>query len=129
MIKKCLLTLILLAAVMTAQAEWLVVESAIQQHGETHYFDSQVIQKNGQLRKAWLLSSYDDRQIGGYHAVKSLYEIDCSNNKARSITMLLYPDKKAAGAVIGAHHEESQEWFNFTRNSIFHNVSEKICAN
>ncbi len=127
--KKCLLTLFLLKIATTAHAEWVAVDSAAKQPGETHYFEPQTLQKNGQFRKIWILSSYDNKQKGGYHAVKSLYEFNCSDSQARSITLLLYPDKKASGAVIGAHHEESTEWFGFASDSIFQHISEIICIN
>ena len=110
------------------QAKWIAVDSAAKQR-EAHYFDPETLQKNGQFRKVWILSSYDKKQKGGYHAVKSLYEFDCSHSKARSITMLLYPDKKASGTVIGAHHEESRGWFGFASNSIFQYIAEIICIN
>lgn len=126
--RKYLLTLPFLIVATLAQAEWIAVDSAVKQ-GETHYFDPETLQKNGPFRKIWILSSYDEKQKGGYHAIKSLYEFDCSHSKARSITMLLYPDKKAVGTVIGAHHDESQDWFNFPPNSIFQYVSEIICIN
>lgn len=118
---------LLLIAATAAQAEWVAVDAAAKP-GETHYFDPQTLQKNAQFRRIWILSSYDNKQKGGYHAAKSLYEFDCAHEKARSITLLLYPDKKASGAVIGAHHEESQDWFGFSPHSIFRHISEIVCA-
>lgn len=126
--KKCLLLLFPLLIFTPAQAEWRTVDSAARQ-GKIHYFDPETLQKNGQFRRIWILSVYDEKQKGGYHAAKSLYEFNCPDNEARSITMLLYPDKKAAGAVIGAHHKESRNWFGFAPNSIFQSISEIICVN
>lgn len=128
MMKKCLLALPLLTIAAFAQAEWIAVDSVAKQ-GETHYFDLQTLQKNDPFRKIWILSSYDEKQKGGYQAIKSFYEFDCVHRKARPVTMLLYPDKKATGTVIGAHHEESQEWFGFASHSIFQLISEIICIN
>ncbi|PXW84750.1 hypothetical protein C8R34_12443 [Nitrosomonas sp. Nm84] len=125
--KKCLSMFLLLIAATAAQAEWVAVDAAAKP-GETHYFDPQTLQKNAQFRRIWILSSYDNKQKGGYHAAKSLYEFDCAHEKARSITLLLYPDKKASGAVIGAHHEESQDWFGFSLHSIFRHISEIVCV-
>ena len=128
MIKKYLHLLFLLIVFTPAQAEWIAVDS-VAKPGEAHYFDPETLQKSDQFRKIWILSSYDAKQKGGYLAVKSLYEFDCSHNKARSITMLLYPDKKASSAVIGAHHDESREWFSFASDSTFQYISEIICMN
>ncbi len=124
--QKYLSVFLLLIAATAAQAEWVAVDAAAKP-GETHYFDPQTLQKNAQFRKIWILSSYDNRQKGGYHAAKSLYEFDCAHEKARSITLLLYPDKKASGAVVGAHHEESQDWFGFSPHSIFRHIAKIVC--
>ena len=128
MIKKCLHLLFLLTVLTPAHAEWIAVDS-VAKPGEAHYFDPETLQKSDQFRKIWILSTYDAKQKGGYHAVKSLYEFDCFQNKARSITMLLYPDKKASGTVIGAHHLESREWLGFASDSTFQYISEIICMN
>lgn len=125
--QKYLSVFLLLIAATAAQAEWISVDAAAKP-GETHYFDPQTLQKNAQFRKIWILSSYDNKQKGGYHAAKSLYEFDCAHEKVRSITLLLYPDKKASGAVIGAHHEESQDWFGFSPHSIFRHIAEIVCT-
>ncbi|SFF11820.1 surface-adhesin E family protein [Nitrosomonas sp. Nm166] len=79
--KKCLSLIFLLMIVTPVQARWVVINSAAKQ-GEAHYFDPQTLQKNDQFRKIWILSSYDEKQKGGYHAIKSLYEFDCSHGKA-----------------------------------------------
>lgn len=126
--KKCLLVVLLLLTASTVQAGWVSVDIA-GKSGETHYFDPETLRKDGQFRKVWVLSSYDEKQKGGHHAVKTLYEMDCTLDKARSITMLMYPDKKATGKVIGAHHEESTDWFGFSANSIFRRIEETVCAN
>lgn len=124
--KKFLMALVLLMAVATVQAKWIKADAAAKP-GEAHYFDPETLQKNGQFRKIWVLSSYDETQKGGYHAVKTLYEFDCAYHRARSITMLLYPDKGAKGMVIGAHHDESRDWFGFSANSIFRHIAETVC--
>lgn len=124
--KKCLTVLVLLLIVTTVQAKWIKADAAAKP-GEAHYFDPETLQKNGQFRKIWVLSSYDKAQKGGHHAVKTLYEFDCARHKARSVTMLLYPDKEAVGMVIGAHHEDSLDWFGFSANSIFRHIAETVC--
>lgn len=126
--KKCVLVLVLLLTMLPAQAQWTGVDIA-GKPGETHYFDPDTVRKDGQFRKVWVLSSYEEKQKGGHHAVKTLYEFDCTRNKARSITMLMYPDKEATGKVIGAHHEESTDWFGFSVNSSFRKIEETVCAN
>ena len=125
--KKYLPIFFLLMLVTPAQAKWVEINSAAKQ-GVTHYFEPATLLKEGQFVKIWVLSSYDEKQKGGHHAVKTRYEFDCARNKARSITMLLYPDKKATGVVIGAHHGESQDWFGFSAHSMFRHIAETVCV-
>lgn len=120
------MVLFLLMAVTTVQAKWIKADAVVKL-GEAHYFDPETLQKNGQFRRIWVLSSYDETQKGGHHAVKTLYEFDCTYHKARSITMLLYLNKEAKGMVIGAHHDESRDWFGFSANSIFRHIAETVC--
>lgn len=124
--KKCLSVLLLLLPAASVQAEWIEL-NVVKKPGEMHYFDPETVRKDGQFRKVWVLSSYEEKQKGGHHAVKTLYELDCARDKARSITMLMYPDKKATGRVIGAHHEESADWSGFSADSIFRRIAETIC--
>ena len=126
--KKHVLIISLLSFVMPfAQAEWTIVDSSTKS-GEKHYFDAETVQKNETVRKVWMLSSYDQKQKGGYHAIKALYELDCAHHRARPVTVLLYPDQKAIGAVIGARHDASADWFDFPTDSVFQYVSTKVCT-
>lgn len=117
----------LMAAITQAQAEW-VIASTDKVRGELHYFDPNSIENTGYSRKVWVLSSYDEKQAGGYRSVKSLYEFDCKEERARSYTMLLYPDEMAAGNVIGAQHDKLKEWFFYPPNSLFSRIVSVVCA-
>lgn len=128
MMKKCFLVISLpLIWATSAYAEWTALESTTKQ-GEKHSFDAQTVQQNESFRKIWILSSYDEKQKGGYHAIKTLYELDCAHQKARTVTVLLYPDKTASEAVIGARHDETTDWFRYLDDSIFYHVSAIVCA-
>ncbi len=125
--KKCFLILTLLFAAQSAQANWTAIDP-LTKLGVRHYFDVESLQKIESFRKIWILSSYEEKQKGGYHAIKTLYEFDCVHHKARPITVLLYPDKTASEAVIGARHNESTDWSGFSEDSIFHQVSTVVCT-
>jgi len=127
MMKKCYLILLLLFIVQSVHANWTAVDT-LTKPGVMHYFDAESLRKNESFRKIWILSSYDEKQKGGYHAIKTLYEFDCAHQQARPITVLLYPDKTASDAVIGARHNESPDWSGFSDDSIFHQVSTIVCA-
>lgn len=125
--KKCFLILTLLFAAQSAQANWTAIDT-LTKPGVMHYFDAESLQKIEPFRKIWILSSYEEKQKGGYHAIKTLYEFDCVLHKARPITVLLYPDEEAFEAVIGARHNESTDWSRFSEESIFHQVSTVVCT-
>lgn len=112
---------------MPLQAGWIKADAA-SRPGESHYFDPETVQQNDSHRKVWMLSSYDEKQPGGHQSIKTLYQFDCSGNKARTVTILLYPDKAATTAVIGAHHDENREWFSFSPQSVFGRIAQSVCA-
>ena len=112
--------------IISVKAEWVIV-SAESEQTETHYFDPESAKRNGQYRKVWVLSSYNEEQVGGYRSVKSFYEFDCKEERARSYTMLLYSDRMASGNVIGAQHDKLKEWFSYASGSIFGRIANVIC--
>lgn len=124
--RKILLITSLTLVVTPLSAEWVEVGPAAKR-GETHYFDSDSIQDNGHFKKIWVLSSYEQKQTGGYQSVKSLYELDCQKEAARSHTLLLYPDSRAATSVIGAQHDQSKDWFGFAAGSFLDRIAKIIC--
>ncbi|WP_292917793.1 surface-adhesin E family protein [Nitrosomonas sp.] len=118
--------LVLLWMAIPVQAKWIKVDIATK-YNETHYFDPETILRDGVFRKIWVLSSYEEKQEGGFRAIKTRYEFDCQHHQARSITMLLYPDQNAMGVVIGARHNDSDHWFGFSANSMFQHIEQIIC--
>lgn len=108
-------------------AEWVLV-SADSSKVASHYFDPTSVRKSGKhYKKVWVLSSYAKKQKGGYQSLKTLYEFDCNDERARSYTMLLYSGVMATGNTIGAHHDELKEWFLYPANSFFKQISISIC--
>lgn len=124
--RKILFLTFLIVGVTSVQAEWVRVENGAKR-GEKHYFDPEPMQKQGHFRKVWMLSSYEQKQPGGYRSVKSLYELDCREEKARSHTMLLYADAMAATGVIGARHDQPKDWFSYTDHSILGHIAKTVC--
>ncbi len=125
-----LINLLLLSFLFTVtpatQAQWVALDRAAKP-GESHYFDPEALEKHAHLIKVWILTSFDSKQKGGFHALKSRYEFDCQQRLARPIAHLLYPDKLASGTVIGARHEESPNWFPIAPQSNFQRVADTIC--
>lgn len=127
MLKPLIPLLILLTTTLPVQAEWIKADAA-SKPGETHYFDLKAMQKDSEYRKIWMLSSYAELQPGGYRSVKTLYQFDCSSEKIRVTTLLLYPDKTAATAPIGARHDENRDWFGYSPQSVFGEIAQTICT-
>lgn len=128
MIRKLLLVIFLIVTTFPVQAKWVEVGANVEK-GETYFFDPETIQNNGELKKVWVLSNYDKKQVGGHHSVKTFYEFDCDDSKVRSVTMLLYSELNAVGNVVGAHHkEEPESWTSFSPSSIFNELSETLCV-
>ena len=108
-------------------AEWKLVHSDSNKNAK-HYFDPTTVRQSGdRYKKVWILSSYNEKQKGGYQSLKTFYEFDCGTDRARSYTMLLYSGVMAAGNTIGAHHDELKEWFEYPETSFFKQIAATIC--
>lgn len=120
-----LLALLLIIA-FQAKAEWTVLEQTGKQDVK-HYVDWSTIDKNDHLRQVWVLSSYANQQLGQFRSLKTHYELNCVDTKARTITLLSYPDENASTTPNGARHAESEDWFDFSKQSILNQIAQKIC--
>ena len=127
MMSKYFVTVILVMLVFPANAAWEKLGKNLEK-GETHFYDPQTVRLDGQYRKVWVLSSYDEERTGGYRSVKTFYEFNCEQARSRSQTMLLYPDTLAQGKVVGAFYEESKEWSDYSLDSIFAQISDTVCS-
>ncbi|GJL72038.1 MAG: hypothetical protein NMNS01_12370 [Nitrosomonas sp.] len=119
--------IILLFVIAPVKAEWVMMDAGPDQK-DVHYYDPASIKNNGRFKKVWILTSYGEEQTGGYRSVKSFYELDCKEDRARSYTMLLYTDEMATGDVIGAQHDKLKEWSVYPANSIFSQIADAVCA-
>ncbi len=125
--KRTLFAVFLFGFCGVVSAEWILVNSDADKNAE-HYFDPDTVRQSGQsYKKVWLLSSYGEKQRGGYRSLKTFYEFDCEADRARSYTMLLYSGTMASGNTIGAHHDEWKEWFNYPETAFFKRISTAIC--
>ncbi|GJL74589.1 surface-adhesin E family protein [Nitrosomonas sp.] len=110
-------------------ADWVLINSDANK-GVAHYFDPTTVRNSGDhYKKVWVLSSYAEKQKGGYRSLKTFYEFDCEAERARSYTMLLYSGVMATGNTVGAHHDELKEWFLYPASSFFKRISATICNN
>lgn len=108
-------------------AKWVLVHKDPDRQAR-HFFDPTTVRQSGDhYKKVWILSSYDEKQKGGYQSLKTFYEFDCEIDRARSYTMLLYPGVMAKGSTIGAHHDELKEWFDYSETSFFKRISTAVC--
>lgn len=119
--------IILLFVIAPVKAEWVMMDAGPDQK-DVHFYDPASIKNNGRFKKVWILTSYGEEQTGGYRSVKSFYELDCKEDRARSYTMLLYTDEMAAGDVIGAQHDKLKEWSVYPADSIFSQIADAVCA-
>lgn len=117
----------LLFVIAPVKAEWVMMDAGPNQK-DIHYYDPASIKNNGRFKKVWILTSYGEEQTGGYRSVKSFYELDCNEDRARSYTMLLYTDEMATGDVIGAQHDKLKEWSVYPADSIFSQIADAVCA-
>lgn len=125
--KRILWAVLFMGVSTPASAQWVLIKEDPNK-GASHYFDPTSVRESGDhYKKAWVLSSYGEKQKGGYQSLKTFYEFDCNDERARSYTMLLYSDVMAAGNTVGAHHDALKEWFQYPADSFFKQIATTIC--
>lgn len=97
-IKKTLLLSLLLVASGTACAEWLKFGAT--EAGATFYMDPATIRVNGNLRKAWVVMNYAQREKSGGASMRYQYEFDCKEETSKSTPPTEHSELLAGGTVL-----------------------------
>lgn len=118
--------MLLMTAMAPAAAEWknLATNDAIKV-----YYDPTSIRRTGHIAKIWTLADYstpvklDDFE---YLSLKNRIEIDCQNELARSLSLILYAQKMGIGTLTRSSNEQLP-WRPIAPETINSNLQEVLC--
>lgn len=89
--------LLVLLAMPAVGQEWVQVGESDRYD---YYIDQGSIRVNGNLRRAWLLWYYKERQRGGFYSSRGLDEFDCAEERSRSLQGDFYSEPMLKGELL-----------------------------
>ena len=110
-----------------AYADWTLVSTSAK--GDEFYLDTQTLKKVGSLRRIWIMTNFGSlREFTQTQVLSdvSMVEFNCSEDKFRTLTYVLYSDKNARGNIIDTLVPEPS-WAYSVPNSSFYSVAKKVC--
>ena len=95
---KAIVLALMLLTMSPAWADWVNTDST---DDATYYMDPATVRKDGNLRSAWTLQDYKERQIGGEMSARGRMEFDCKNKRFRVLSVISYSGPMGTGKILG----------------------------
>lgn len=125
MIKILFLSLILLSG--NAYADWTLVSTTTK--GDEFFVDNQTLKREGASRRIWMMTNFGspiDFSQQKVYSQKEFIEFNCAEDKARTLTNILYSEKNGQGAIIDRLTLEPT-WSYPVPQTSFYTVAKKVC--
>lgn len=117
--------LILLAALSTGTwAEWVFISESI--GDDRSYIDAQIIKKDGNFRRAWVVTDYKVKRKNGVRSFRALTEVDCKGKRLRILSYSSHSEPMATGGVMGTGKPKPQ-WAKITPGTLGSNMLKYVC--
>ena len=95
---KAIVLSLMLLTMSPAWADWVNTDST---DDATYYMDPATVRKDGNLRSAWTLQDYKERQSGGEMSARGRMEFDCKNKRFRVLSVISYSGPMGTGKILG----------------------------
>jgi hypothetical protein len=105
-IMRAILTVVLLLAGTSAWADWVKVTGT---SDTVFYVDPASIDNKGSFRQVSVLQDYAGQEPGGVRSRRVLYEIDCTEERLRSLSVTEHSEPMARGEPVNSR-EGASEW-------------------
>jgi len=103
---RAILTGVLVLAATSAWAEWVKVTET---NDTVSYVDPATIVNKGSFRQVSVIQDYATQGPGGVRSRQVLYEIDCTGERLRSLSVTEHSEPMARGERVNSWERES-EW-------------------
>lgn len=77
--------------------------------GISFYVDPSTIKRNGHLVRFWELADFVSGD-SSYGSIRSLSEIDCKENRTKSLDTTAFSGQMASGRILGRDDERTARW-------------------
>ncbi len=113
MLKRQMCALIVAAALLTAMWAWAASEKVTETEDTAYYVDVASTTDTGGVRRVTVIQDYAKEQPAGVRSRRVDYEIDCSNQRLRSVAVVEYAERMARGTAGNSWQRES-DWLYVT---------------
>ena len=123
-IHRAALILLLAAFSNGAWAEWVFISESI--GDDKCYIDPQTIRKDGDFRRAWVVTDYKAKRRNGVRSFRASTEIDCKGKRLRILSYSADSEPMATGRVMGTGKPRPQ-WARITPGTLGSNLHKYVC--
>jgi hypothetical protein len=116
---------LLLLAVSPASAELTEIASRDEQ---TLLLDTETIQKDGTLRRAWTVCNYAVPNADGALSTRSLIEYDCAASRYRILMLSTHSECMAEGQALHVEAATSPWWRDISPGTVAAKLLGLVCA-
>lgn len=107
---RCFLVTLLMLVVFPVWADWAFV--AASEYVGRFYIDPHTIQKNGDIRRAQQLNSWNEPLSDGSHSMRYLMEYDCNELQDRSLEASVHSGPMGNGLLIRSFPFDAKSKFS-----------------
>ena len=121
---KAALILLLAATSTGAWAEWVFISESI--GDDKSYVDPRSVKKDGNLRRAWVVTDYKGKRMNGVRSFRGLTEVDCKGKRLRILSYTSHSGPMATGELIG-NGKPPPQWVKVTSGTLGSNLFKYVC--
>lgn len=122
--RKAALILALVTMSANAWSEWVFISESI--GDDKSYVDPRSVKKDGNLRRAWVVTDYKGKRKNGVRSFRGLTEVDCKGKRLRILSYTSHSGPMATGDLLGTGKPQPQ-WARITPGTLGSNLFKYVC--
>jgi len=106
-------------------ADWELVGNT--QGDEAYYIDMTTLRVDDSLRRVWTLTNLKKKGSQGEMSVRVLREIDCKNERTRSLAMTGFTGAMSDGEMLPTYRGDNDPWDYIAPRTVAHAIYLRAC--
>ena len=106
-------------------ADWELVGNT--QGDEAYYIDMTTLRIDDSLRRVWTLTNLKKKGSQGEMSVRVLREIDCKNERTRSLAMTGFTGAMSDGEMLPTYRGDNDPWDYIAPRTVAHAIYLRAC--
>ena len=120
-------TLLLTAVFFLCSPTWAGWTLVTTSQGEEFYIDMDTLRIDKNLRRFWTLTNLSKRGDRGELSLRSLKEIDCKQERDRSLVVTGLSGAMGSGEVLGSYKNDDDPWDYIAPRTVMQVYLSKVC--